>query len=80
MLALSVAVLLSIDIIILVTYTLVEGVRGNLSASLLSNEENKKSLFGVSTTKGYMQSHDTACTTSSLARQTLLPKEGERVW
>ena len=48
MLALAVAVLVSIDIIILVTYTIVEGVRGNLKAILLSNEENFISLFGVS--------------------------------
>ena len=47
-LVLAVAVLVSIDIIILVTYTTVEGVRGNLNAILLSNEENFISLFGVS--------------------------------
>ena len=37
----------SIDIIILVIYTVVEGANGNLNAIIKSNDENFKSLSGV---------------------------------
>ena len=46
-LALAVAVLVSIDIFILVIYTVVEWAKGNFSAILQSNEENTVSHIGV---------------------------------
>ena len=46
-LALAVAVLVSIDIFILVIYTVVEWANGNFSAILQSNEENTVSHIGV---------------------------------
>ena len=48
MLALGVAVLVAIDIIILTTYNLVEGLRGNFVATKVSNLENPEDLSGVS--------------------------------
>ena len=47
-LALGVAVLVLIDILILVVYTIVEGPRGNLNATLVQSEENPLSEIGVS--------------------------------
>ena len=47
-LALGIAVLVLIDILILVVYTIVEGLRGDLKATLVLNEENSSSEFGVS--------------------------------
>ena len=47
-LALGVAVLVLIDVLILVVYTIVEGPRGNLNATLVQNEENPSSEIGVS--------------------------------
>ena len=47
-LALGVAVLVLIDILILVVYTIVEGLRGSLKATLVQNEENSSSEIGVS--------------------------------
>ena len=46
-LVLAVAVLVSIDILILVIYTLVESINGKFNAVLESNEENAVSLHGV---------------------------------
>ena len=46
-LVLAVAVLVSIDIIILVIYTLVELTNGKFNAVLKSNQENEVSLHGV---------------------------------
>ena len=45
--ALAVAVLVSIDIFVLVVYTVVELAKGNLNAVLMSNEENTVSHIGV---------------------------------
>ena len=42
MLALGVLALVMIDLIILITYTAVEGARGNLSAQRVTNRENPK--------------------------------------
>ena len=47
-LALGIAVLVLIDILILVVYTIVEGLSGGLKATLVQNEENSSSEFGVS--------------------------------
>ena len=47
-LALAVAVLVSIDIFVLAVYTVVELAKGNFSATLLSDEENPISHIGVS--------------------------------
>ena len=49
MLALSVAVFVSIDIAVLVVYTAVEALRGNLNAVLMPNDEHAILLVGVST-------------------------------
>ena len=46
-LALTVTILVLIDIIILFIYTVVEGVRGNLNATLVPNEENFRTEIGV---------------------------------
>lgn len=48
MLALGVGFLVLIDLIILVIYTLVEGLRGNLGATRIANEENPEETSGVS--------------------------------
>ena len=48
MLALAVAIFISIDVIILVIYTIVDLVSGKFNAILKSNEENLMSHFGVS--------------------------------
>ena len=48
MLALSVAVLVAIDVIILTTYNVVEGLKGNLVAERVINPENPEDLSGVS--------------------------------
>lgn len=47
-LALAVAVMISVDLIILVTYTILELVGGNFTVILKSNDENFTSRFGVS--------------------------------
>ena len=47
-LALAVAVMISVDVIILVTYTILELVGGNFTVILKSNDENFTSRFGVS--------------------------------
>ena len=46
-LALVVAVFVLIDIITLVVYTIVEGLRGNLNAVLVQNEENPSTELGI---------------------------------
>ena len=46
-LALVVAVFVLIDIIILLVYTIIEGLRGNLNAMLVQNEETPPSEVGV---------------------------------
>lgn len=48
MLALSVVVFITIDVIILLTYTTVEGIRGNLYAELQPNDEDRQAEIGVS--------------------------------
>lgn len=48
MLALGVAVLVIIDIVILTSYNVVEGIRGNLVATRVANRENPQDLLGVS--------------------------------
>ena len=48
MLAILVAVFVSIDIFILVVYTVVEAVHGRLNAVLLPNDEHAITLAGVS--------------------------------
>lgn len=48
MLALLVAVFVSIDIVILVVYTVVEAVHGRLNAVLMPNDEHAITLAGVS--------------------------------
>lgn len=47
MLALGVLVMVRIDLIILITYTAVEGTRGNLSAQRVPNRENPEDVSGV---------------------------------
>ena len=47
MLALCVLLLVIIDLIILITYTGVEGARGNLSAQRVPNRENSRDVSGV---------------------------------
>ena len=47
-LALAVAVLVLIDVLILMVYTVVEGLRGNLNAMFVQNEENPSAEIGVS--------------------------------
>ena len=47
-LALCVAVLVLIDVLILLIYTIVEGLRGSLKAVLMQSEENPLSEIGVS--------------------------------
>ena len=47
MLALCVLLLVIIDLIILITYTAVEGARGNLSAQRVPNRENSRDVSGV---------------------------------
>ena len=49
MLALGVLLLVVIDLIVLITYTAVEGARGNLSAKRVPNRENPEDMVGVST-------------------------------
>ena len=44
MLALGVLLLVVIDLIILITYTAVEGARGNLSAQRVPNRENPQDI------------------------------------
>ena len=46
-LALVVAVFVLIDVIILLVYTIIEGLRGNLNAMLVQNEETPSSEVGV---------------------------------
>ena len=46
--ALFVLLLVSIDLVILVTYTISQGVRHNLTAQRISNKENREDQFGVS--------------------------------
>ena len=47
MLAVGVLLLVVIDLIILITYTAVEGARGNLSALRVLNRENPEDVSGV---------------------------------
>ena len=47
MLALGVVVLVAVDVIILAVYNVVEGVRGNLSATRVFNRENPEDKTGV---------------------------------
>ena len=47
MLTLGVLMLVMIDLVILVIYTLVEGVRGNLSAVMAESMENPQDITGV---------------------------------
>ena len=47
MLALGVLLLVVIDLIVLITYTAVEGARGNLSAQRVTNRENPEDIIGV---------------------------------
>ena len=47
-LALGVLTLVSMDVIILLVYAIVEGVQGNLTAVLVSNRENPRDIEGVS--------------------------------
>ena len=47
-LALGVLTLVLVDITILLVYTTVEGVRGNLTAIRVSNRENPRGVQGVS--------------------------------
>jgi hypothetical protein len=47
-LALSVALLVLIDVLILLIYTIVEGLRGSLNATLMQNEEDPSAEIGVS--------------------------------
>ena len=49
MLALLVAVFVSIDIVVLVVYTTVEALHGSLNAALMPNDEHAILLVGVST-------------------------------
>ena len=51
-LALAVAVLVLIDVSILLVYTIVEGLNGNLNATLVQNEENPFTEIGVSIMHG----------------------------
>ena len=46
---LGVASLVTIDLVILVTFTLVEGIKGNLAAKLVSHREMPTKTEGVST-------------------------------
>ena len=46
-LALGVMVLVLVDVIILLAYTIVEGVQGNLTAIRVPNRENPMSIEGV---------------------------------
>ena len=48
--ALAVAVLVLIDVLILMVYTVVEGLRGSWNATLVQNEENPSTEIGVSIT------------------------------
>lgn len=48
-LVLGVALLVCVDLIILVTYFVVEGVRGNLGAQQVSYRERPRKVEGVST-------------------------------
>ena len=50
-LALAVAVLVLIDVITLLVYTIVERLRGNLKAILVRNEENPSAEIGVRFTR-----------------------------
>ena len=47
MLALGVLIFVVIDLIILITYTAVEGARGNLSAQRVPNRESPEDISGV---------------------------------
>ena len=47
-LALGVLTLVSMDVIILLVYAIVEGVQGNLTAVLVPNRENPRDIEGVS--------------------------------
>ena len=47
MLALGVLLLVVIDLIVLITYTAVEGARGNLSTQRVTNRENPEDIIGV---------------------------------
>ena len=51
MLALGVAALLVVDLTILVMYTIVEGVRGNLVVQRVVSRENPMDISGVSSKK-----------------------------
>ena len=51
--ALFVLCLVVIDVVILGTYTLVEGLRGNLGVKLVPNTENPKEIVGVSERNNY---------------------------
>ena len=46
-LALAVAMFVLIDVITFLVYTIVEGLRGNLKAILVQNEENPSAEIGV---------------------------------
>ena len=48
MLTIAVGVFITIDVAILLIYTVVEGARGNLQAELQPNDENIREEFGVS--------------------------------
>ncbi len=48
-LVLAVLVLGLVDLVILAVYTIVEGIRGNLGAEKIENEENLTDVKGVST-------------------------------
>ena len=52
MLLLGVGCLVAIDLVILVTYTLVEGLRDNLRPQLVENGENSRDVQGVSLIRG----------------------------
>ena len=56
----SVASLVAIDLVILVTYTLVEGIMGNLAVQQVSNKEQPMKTEGVRTcTEKLVYSHIT---------------------
>lgn len=58
MLALGVGFLVLIDLIILVIYTLVEGIRGNLGAMRVSHVERPEEISGVSLTTHLQHVYD----------------------
>ncbi len=57
-LALVVLVLVMVDLVILVVYTVVEGARGNLEAERIKNRENSQDVEGVSSmSTAFLSSH-----------------------